>query len=288
MGIYISNISSLSAMRYLTDSSNALDRSYQRLASGKRINSARDDPAGLQICSRLTSEINGLEQGRKNALDGMSFAQTAEGALDEVNNMLQRVRVLAIQSSNGTNSDADRQALNNEANQLFEEINRISTDTTFGGQKLLDGSRGIVSIQVGAYANQTIDIDMTKGFDLKSIAERAGNGASDVFKNGFDLSTAESSQKVLGHIDDLIKDVNGHMGTLGGIQNRFESTIRYSAKTAENLAESRSRIQDTDYAAEVSTMIQNSIMQQSAMAVLSQANQRNNIILALINSAFGR
>ncbi|WP_421274387.1 flagellin [Aeromonas taiwanensis] len=185
MSMFIStNVSSLNAQRNLANSSKSLDTSYTRLASGLRINSAKDDAAGLQISNRLTSQINGLDQGNRNANDGISLAQTAEGAMDEVTSMLQRIRTLAQQSANGSNSTDDRKALQKEVNQLGAEIDRISKDTTFAGTKLLDG-KYTGTFQVGADANQTIDFDMTKagadktdisgkGFSIAGIAAAAG------------------------------------------------------------------------------------------------------------------
>ncbi|WP_320152328.1 flagellin [uncultured Tolumonas sp.] len=178
MSMFINtNVSSLNAQRNMTKSGNSLDTSYQRLASGLRINSAKDDAAGLQISDRLTSQINGMDQGNRNANDGISMAQTAEGAMDEMTTMLQRVRTLAQQSANGSNSSADRASLQAEVSQLGKEINRISKDTTFGGQKLLDGSignKGQVDFQVGADANQTIGFKLATsgglGFSVSGIA----------------------------------------------------------------------------------------------------------------------
>ena len=180
MALYVNtNVSSLNAKRMLNNSTNSLDTTYKRLASGLRINSAKDDAAGLQISNRLTSQINGLEQGNRNAQDGISYAQTAEGAMDEMTTMYQRIRTLALQSANGTNSAKDRTALQEEVNQLCSEIDRISNDTTFGGEKILAGSSqatvaagGVVtagnvndvktiSFQVGADANQLISINMS-------------------------------------------------------------------------------------------------------------------------------
>ena len=202
MALYVNtNVSSLNAKRMLSNSTNSLDTTYKRLASGLRINSAKDDAAGLQISNRLTSQINGLEQGNRNAQDGISYAQTAEGAMDEMTTMYQRIRTLALQSANGTNSAKDRTALQEEVNQLCSEIDRISNDTTFGGEKILAGSSqatvaagGVVtagkvtdaktiSFQVGADANQLISINMSakndngedgQGFSVASLAASMG------------------------------------------------------------------------------------------------------------------
>lgn len=178
MSMFINtNVSSLNAQRNMANSSNSLDTSYQRLASGLRINSAKDDAAGLQISNRLTSQINGMDQGNRNANDGISMAQTAEGAMDEMTTMLQRVRTLSQQSANGSNSATDRQSMQQEVDQLGAEMNRIAKDTTFGGQSLLDGSMGTVKFQVGADANQTIS------FKLQSANGKASTGTT-----GFSIS----------------------------------------------------------------------------------------------------
>lgn len=163
MALYVNtNVSSLNANRQLSNSTRSLDTSYQRLASGLRINSAKDDAAGLQISDRMTSQINGLNQGNRNAQDGISFAQTAEGAMDEMTSMYQRIRTLALQSANGTNSAEDRKALQQEVSQLCAEIDRISQDTTYAGEKILNGNKGQVNFQVGADANQMISVDVDK------------------------------------------------------------------------------------------------------------------------------
>ena len=171
MALYVNtNVSSLNACRNLANATGSLDTVFKRLASGLRINSARDDAAGLQISDRLTSQINGLNQGNRNAQDGISFCQTAEGALDEMTNMYQRIRTLAIQSANGTNSDADRKAIQQEVSQLCKEITRIGNDTTFGGTHILDQSLTVpTEFQVGANANETVSIDLTSGFRLTDV-----------------------------------------------------------------------------------------------------------------------
>ena len=179
MALYVNtNASSLNAQRMMANSTNALDTSYKRLASGLRINSAKDDAAGLQISDRLTSQINGLNQGNRNAQDGISYAQTAEGAMDEMTNMYQRIRTLALQSANGTNSQADRDALQQEVESLCCEIQRISVDTTFGGQKILNGSAASVDFQVGADANQKITLN------FGATAKKAKDGTSAAALNG--------------------------------------------------------------------------------------------------------
>ncbi|GJB20221.1 flagellin [Aeromonas caviae] len=317
MSMYINtNVSSLNAQRNLMNSSKSLDTSYTRLASGMRINSAKDDAAGLQISNRLTSQINGLDQGNRNANDGISMAQTAEGAMDEVTSMLQRIRTLAQQSANGSNSTDDRKALQKEVNQLGAEIDRISKDTTFAGTKLLDG-KYTGTFQVGADANQTIGFDMTTagasktdisatGFSIAGIASAAGQvkvfsdddndastpdvltdtDVSDIFVGGgvgeIDISTPESAQKVLAAADAMIGVVDDKRAELGAVQNRLDSTIRNQSNISENVSAARSRIRDADFATETANMTKQNILQQAASSVLAQANQRPQSALSLL------
>ncbi len=317
MSMYINtNVSSLNAQRNLMNSSKSLDTSYTRLASGLRINSAKDDAAGLQISNRLTSQINGLDQGNRNANDGISLAQTAEGAMDEVTSMLQRIRTLAQQSANGSNSTDDRKALQKEVNQLGAEIDRISKDTTFAGTKLLDG-KYTGTFQVGADANQTIGFDMTTagasktdisatGFSIAGIASAAGQvkvftdadsdpltpdvltdtDVSDIFVGGgegeIDISTPESAQKVLAAADAMIGVVDDKRAELGAVQNRLDSTIRNQSNISENVSAARSRIRDADFATETANMTKQNILQQAASSILAQANQRPQSALSLL------
>ena len=292
----------------LSNSTNSLDTTYKRLASGLRINSAKDDAAGLQISNRLTSQINGLEQGNRNAQDGISYAQTAEGAMDEMTTMYQRIRTLALQSANGTNSAKDREALQQEVTQLCTEIDRISKDTTFGGEKLLDGSKDQVDFQVGADANQKISVSLAlgakkdQGFDIEGVATVAKNKAgtavktdntADGARTGFStdavskkkvfyIATAEDAQKVLENIDGFISTVDSKRAELGAVQNRLESTIRNQSNVSENVSDARSRIRDTDFATETANMTQQSIIQQASQSILSQANQRPQLALSLL------
>ncbi len=228
MALYVNtNVSSLNAQRQLMNSGNSLDTSFQRLSSGFRINSAADDAAGLQISDRLTSQINGLDQGNRNANDGISLAQTAEGALDEVTSMFQRIRTLAQQAANGSNTDEDRLAIQEEIQSLSKEVNRVAEDTTFGGQNLLDGSYK-ASFQVGADAVQTI------GFSMKDVGGTA-NGPNGISANGgFTLSgiasvassvsgTAGSS---LASLDDL-----SSVGSSAVVGSSFSYTADFRAET---------------------------------------------------------
>jgi len=303
MSMYINtNVSSLNAQRNLTKSSNSLDTSYTRLASGLRINSAKDDAAGLQISNRLTSQINGLDQGNRNANDGISVAQTAEGAMDEVTTMLQRMRTLSQQASNGSNNSDDRDSLQQEYKQLSTEINRISSDTTFGGTKILDGNyRG--EFQVGADAAQTISFSLTKfSFTVSGIAAAStglsytvsADSSGDLVATSASAalawsaisdisgSTASNAQLAMANLDLMIKSVDGKRAELGAVQNRLDSTVRNQSNVSENLSAARSRIRDADFAAETANMTQQNILQQAASSVLSQANKRPQSALSLL------
>ncbi|MFM4727136.1 flagellin [Aeromonas caviae] len=284
MSMFINtNVSSLNSQRNLMNTNKALDTAYQRLSSGLRINSAKDDAAGLQISNRLTSQINGLNQGNRNANDGISLAQTAEGAMEEITGMFQRMRVLAEQSANGSNTDADRSALQQEVKQLATEINRIAKDTTFGGTKLLNGTyKGV--FQVGADAKQTINFSLTQanGFSISGINAAATAGGGFAAISTLSISTQDNAQSVLGAVDKMIAGVDKKRAELGAIQNRMESTIRNQANIAENLSSARSRVRDADFAVETAALTQYNILQQAASTVLAQANQRPNGALSLL------
>lgn len=305
MAMFINtNVSSLNAQRNLMNANKSLDTSYTRLASGLRINSAKDDAAGLQISNRLTTQVNGLDQGNRNANDGISVAQTAEGAMDEITSMLQRMRTLAQQSANGSNNSDDRDALQQEYSQLTTEVNRIAKDTTFGGQKLLDGSYS-GSFQVGADAAQTISFKMTSAFSVSGIAG-ATKGSAKLVANTdttssekFIVSTAttamtwadisniagstgSTAQLALANLDFMIKAVDSKRAELGAVQNRFDSTIRNQSNVSENVSAARSRIRDADFATETANMTKQNILQQAASSILAQANQRPQSALSLL------
>ena len=302
MSIYVNtNVSSINTTNKLTKATNSLDTTYKRLSSGLRINSAKDDAAGLQISNRLTSQINGLKQGNRNANDGIALAQTAEGALDEVHNMLQRIRTLSVQSANGTNTSADRASIQEEVNNLCAEITRISCKTTFGGQQILAGTAqtgennlvkdGKVKFQVGANYDDTISISLSEGFSIKAMKTAAGGDANNIPKiadadgvneGAFGVSTAENAQKTLKGIDGIIAFVDKKRGQLGAVQNRLESTIANQSNIAENESDARSRIRDTDYAEEAANLSQQNIIQQAASSMLTQANARPQIALSLL------
>ena len=306
MALYVNtNVSSINAQRKLTNATNSLNVSYQRLASGLRINSAKDDAAGLQISDRLTSQINGLNQGNRNTNDGIALAQTIEGALDETTNMLQRIRTLAVQSANGTNTAEDRAALQQEVDKLSAEITRIAKQTTFAGATVLDGAggkslvpggqgQGKLVFQVGANAGDTLNLSWSRAFTMsglysqvlgntfqadKGITKRTVDNANQFV---WQVSTAKTAQETLANIDAFIQKVDSKRSELGAIQNRMESTIRNQANISENEADARSRIRDTDFASETAALTQNNIIQQASQSVLAQANQRPTIALSLL------
>lgn len=295
MSIYVNtNVTSLNTTNKLSKATNSLDTTYKRLSSGYRINSAKDDAAGLQISDRLTSQINGLKQGNRNANDGIALAQTAEGALDEVHTMLQRIRTLSVQAANGTNTTADRNSIQGEVSQLCSEINRIACKTTFGKQEILSGAGkglvgadGKIAFQVGANANDTTSVSLSSGFTIEQMKTAAGSNITtvdDADKRGktFDVSTASKAQAVLADIDSFIGFVDKKRGEFGAVQNRLESTISNQSNIAENESDARSRIRDTDYAEEAANLSQQNIIQQAATSMLTQANSRPQIALSLL------
>ncbi|MEC8965656.1 MAG: flagellin [Pseudomonadota bacterium] len=315
------NVSSLNAQRQLMNSGNSLDQAFERLSSGLRINSAKDDAAGLQISNRLEAQISGLNQGNRNANDGISVAQTAEGALEQVTDSFQRVRTLAAQAANGSNTDADRLAIQDEIRALMEEVNRISEDTTFGGENLLDGTYS-GNFQVGSDAVQTISFSMedvgttangpnslaaNDGFTLSGIAgiasaigaeslsakitglsadvgaaPTAQSFAAAFVASSISVSTQANAQVILAGMDSLIAVVDKKRAELGAVQNRFQSTISNQSNIAENLSAAQSRIKDADFAAETAKLTQSQILQQASQAILAQANQRPQAALSLL------
>ncbi len=377
------NVASLNAQRNLSRSQGLLNQSLERLSTGLRINSAKDDAAGLAISERFTTQIRGLNQAVRNASDGISLAQTAESALGELTNNLQRIRELAVQSANASNSASDRAALNAEVQQRIAEIDRIAKQTNFNGVKVLDGSAGTITFQVGANVGETISVALnqgvtaagvgeittvegsagTAGFDMSvdatditatfdiglggsnpQVTVAAGSTAqeaADAINNanidgisafvadsgnlqlvstrgdvavttnatvgttnelGFNASatiagetvgattsisavavdTVANSNFAIARVDSALTTVNGLRGTLGAVQNRFESTIVNLQTVSENLAASRGRIQDADFAAETANLTKAQILQQAGVSVLSQANAQPQLALSLL------
>ena len=321
MALYVqTNTSSINAQRRLNNATKSLDTTFKRLSSGLRINSAKDDAAGLQISDRLTSQINGLKQGNRNANDGIALCQTMEGALDETTSMLQRIRTLALQAANGTNTTIDRQAIHEEVLQLSQEITRIACKTTFGGQQCLAGAnkgifnnKGELSFQIGAYAFDTLTVTMSNGFTISGICaqykkqtgsgsldmggaatqdnttnglynETIGTGTAAVSYYAFSVHSASAAQNTIQTIDKIINIVDSKRAELGALQNRMESTIRNQENVAENVSDARSRIRDTDYSEEASNLSAQQIIQQAAQSVLTQANQRPQIAMNLLGN----
>ena len=293
MALFVNtNVSSINGQRNLAKATRQLDGSYQKLASGLRINSAKDDAAGLQIADRMTAQINGLTQGNRNANDGISVCQTMEGALDEVTNMLQRIRTLAVQASNGTNSDDEREALNQEINDLNCEIIRIGKQTTYGknlycfnttppspGNAI--GQNGKITFQVGAYAGNTVDVSfwgMTAILNGAALNETLTTGAI----SGLQVSDFTVAQATICNVDGMLKTLDKYRAHLGAAQNRLESSISNQENIIENVSDARSRIRDVDYASETAKMTQTNILQQAATSILSQANQKPQVALSLL------
>lgn len=271
------NVSALNAQRQLFNSGTALNTSFERLSSGFRINRAADDAAGLQISDRLTSQIQGLNQAVRNANDAISITQTAEGALAETTVALQRIRQLAIQSQNGINSSSDRSALQKEVSALKSEITRIATDTEFNGVKLLNAGFSAVFL-VGAEGGQTISVNLS----ANKLSGATSFSAAGLNLTDTSVSSASNASAAIGAIDTAISAIGGVRADLGALQNRFQSTIRNLSNISENVASARSRIRDTDFAAETAELTRNQIVQQASISVLSQANQRPQSALSLL------
>ncbi|WP_218355171.1 flagellin [Alteromonas lipotrueiana] len=275
MSLFVNtNVSSLNAQRQLFNSGNDLSTAFERLSSGFRINSAKDDAAGLQISDRMTSQIMGLDQAVRNANDGISLAQTAEGALSESTTALQRIRVLAVQSQNGINSSSDRLALQKEVSALKAEIGRIANTTQFGGVDILAGGYS-AKFLIGANAGQTISVNMSRanGFSFQGL----NNG-----DNTLDITSEAGASAAMKAVDAAISVIDAKRADLGAIQNRFQSTIRNLSNISENVSAARSRIRDTDFATETASLTRNQILQQASTTVLSQANQRPQAALSLL------
>jgi len=273
MSLYVStNVSSLNAQRQLFTSNLHLSTAFERLSSGFRINSAKDD-AGLQISDRITSQIMGLDQAVRNANDGISLAQVAEGAMQEITTALQRIRVLAIQAQNGINTSADRLALQKEVSALKLEISRIAATSQFAGGDILTGTFSTAFL-VGAQAGQFISFNLS----------RTGGYGFSGLTNGSDASvlTAAQASATLPIIDSAISAIDAKRADLGAVQNRFQSTIRNLSNISENASAARSRIRDTDFATETAELTRWQIIQQASTTVLSQANQRPQAALQLL------
>jgi len=273
MGLRVNtNIISLSAQRHLATVTGRLEGNYQRMASGLRIASASDDPAGLGISERMRAQLKSLAQASRNGQDGISLVQTAEGALNEVNNNLSRMRELAVEAASGTLNTGDRTTLDAEFSALVEEIDRIADTTKFNGINLLNDGTGSLDIQIGTESGETITINLVDTTD-------AGLGLTG---GSFDLTTITNASDALATIDTAITSITGTRGDLGAAQNRLQSAIRSLSNAEQNLAAAESRIRDVDIAKETADLTRNTILQQAAVSVLSQANLQPQIALSLL------
>jgi flagellin len=345
MALYVNtNVTSLRGQSSLNKATNSLATTYNRLSTGLRINSAKDDAAGLQISDRLTSQINGLTQGNRNANDAIALTQTVEGAMDEMTTMLQRIRTLAVQSANGTNTSTDRASIQAEVTALSKEITRIASKTTYGGKTVLSGfgkqdtakqntyksiitdaNNNLVNFQVGANNKDVLKLDMRlvkakdgsltseyKDYSLDSLLKASGvesgdigtgkavaatankgkvavtldeDSTSNIAKTKytvFNVSDSNAAQATLDKIDGVINLIDTKRGDFGALENRLSSTISNQTNVANNESDARSRIRDTDYAEEASNLSAQSIVQQAASSMLTQANSLPQLALSLL------
>lgn len=322
MAVYVNtNVSSLNGQRHLNNVQNQLNTTYQRLSSGMRINSAKDDAAGLQISDRLTTQINGLNQGNRNANDGLALLQTIDGAVEEITNSLQRVRTLLVQASNGTNTKDDLAAIGKEVTAALIGASAIGTDTKFGGKQILAGAMkgsddiyeekqggknhdvGILKLQVGANNGDEIEAQIQNFFVPQMMIDKKFDNAGKkedietISKGAFtigkaqdgtaetltvDISTHELARNALGAMDFLINEVASRRAEVGAYMNRVESSIRNQANVSANQADARSRIRDADFAQESAALSQQSIIQQAATSMLMQANSRPQLALSML------
>ncbi len=305
MGLRIrTNVASVNAQRRLGQSTESLRNSMAKLSSGQRINMAADDAAGLSISENLRADIRSLTQAQRNAMDGVSIVQTAEGGLNETGNMLIRLRELAVQSASDTIGQTEREFLDKEYLQLKDEIDRIANSTEFNGTRLLVGNTAVaddmgaqptypLEIQVGKdYYENSDSLDQPNPINIIKINLDNINGFTEgenslnlgKAENGTRVNTKDGAQRSISVLDQAITRVNEYRAYLGAIQNRFNSTVANLGVQVENLSEARSRIRDTDYADETAKFTQNNILQQAGTAILSQANQQPQIALSLLSN----
>ena len=306
MAVINTNIAATITSNALAKNERAMGQTMERLSTGQRINSAADDAAGLAISSKMTSQIRGLDQAVRNGNDAISMIQTADGAMLEVTNMLQRMRELTVQAASNTNGNADLTALNTEFEALTAQIQSISENTEWNGKKLLDGSAGSIAFQVGANASQTISIEFadlnvvagtaeatTSGTDALDLFNRidsavdAGTDTTDldalefVDSNGASVD-GTALENTIKQLDNALARVSSHRATLGATINRLEYAVDNLANVSQNTAASRSRILDADYASESTELARTQIIQQAGTAMLAQANQQAQSVLALL------
>ncbi len=279
------NLNSLNAQRNLSTSQSSLAMSMQRLSSGLRVNSAKDDAAGLAIAERMTSQVRGMNVSIRNANDGISMAQTAEGALGKVADSLQRMRELSVQAANATNSNSDKDSLDKEFGELGKEIQRVLGGTSFNGQHMLGTDAKAFTFQVGANttSNDTIDItttDLTADATITAVAGTDNTGAGRAVIDS--TATAATIQGVINNIDTAISTINDKRAVMGASQSRFDSVITNLQTSVENQTAAKSRIMDTDFAAETANLSRAQILQQAGNAMVAQANQLPNQVMTLL------
>ncbi|MCE4538429.1 flagellin FliC [Pelomonas sp. P7] len=279
------NLASLNAQRNTAMSQSSLAVSMQRLSSGLRVNSAKDDAAGLAIAERMNAQVRGSQVAIRNSNDGISLAQTAEGALAKVGDALQRMRELAVQSRNATNTSADKDSLDKEFGELAKEIQRVLGGTTFNGKAVLATESGTQTFQVGANttANDRIDIvtsNMTTATEITTVAGTDNTGAGRAVIDN--TATGTTIDTVITNIDTALDKVNGERATLGASQNRFDAVISNLQVAVENQSASRSRIMDADFAQETANLSRAQILQQAGNTMVAQANQLPQQVLALL------
>ena len=292
MTVINTNVAASITANALTKNERAMHQAMERLSTGQRINSASDDAAGLAIASRMTSQVNGLNMAVRNANDAISLVQTADGALTEVNSMLQRMRELAVQAASGTYTATDRDALNVEFEALTAAIEDVADDTQWNGTNLLNGASAF-AFHVGANASQTIsltigDFETEEGSATSGIFEALADGAtsnndgSGDDLDGLDVDTVSNAGTAITYIDTAISRVNAHRATLGATINRLEYAADNLANVSNNTSASKSQVLDADYASETTELARTQIIQQAATAMLSQANQQAQSVLALL------
>ena len=274
MTVINTNISAIRAANSSNSAAKMLGTAMERLSTGKRINSAKDDAAGMAIATSMTSQVKGMNQAIRNSNDGIALAQTAEGSLGEVTNMLQRVRELAVQSASGTYADAtDRTYMQGEVDQLTAQIGQVITNTKFNGVTLFNNSTATVTVQSGANGADTVALTMA---NLTTLAANGGAAGS------YSVSTAAAANTLLGTLDTELGAISSARATLGAGQNRLESVVNTLASNATNLSDARSRIEDTDYSAETTAMAKAQILSQASTAMIAQANQSQQNVLSLL------
>jgi flagellin len=293
------NIPALRTVNHLNKVNNSTVTSMERLSSGIRINRSADDAAGMAISNKMDAQVKGLQQANRNSLDGISLIQTAEGSLNETHEILQRMRELAVQAANGTNTEDDLEQMQEEINQLTSEINRIGATSEFNAKLLFKEEKNI-QLQVGANAHQTLTVTINKmnsvelgistddknkiGQDGFSADTKVANGDNKLEEAALDFTKIENAEKILEQIDGAIEKVSTQRGILGAYQNRLEHTVTNLGTSEENLTSALSRILDTDMAEEMTNYTKGNVLTQAATAMLAQANQRPQQVLQLLQS----